>query len=97
MSVGIKETKEALVAACEVGVLLVSVLKDGLQPAADFQAVYAKVTHDPAFIAKVTAAVSGAQLIPAELEDLSWLEKFELMKDVASYTDDFLAALKSKA
>lgn len=93
MSVGIKETKEALIGLNEVGVLLASRLKDGVG-VDDFTAVWEKLRNDEEFKAKVQAAYDKAGEIPSEIADLDLGEGVDLALTQVSYVPKFVEALK---
>lgn len=91
---GIQETKEVLVAVNEVGVLAVTVLKDGVQLKDDFETVYAKLVTDEGFKAKVLAAYTDIGKVPAEMSDLDFVETFDLVRTQISFVPRYVAALK---
>lgn len=91
---GIQETKEVLVAVNEVGVLAVTVLKDGVQLKEDFETVYAKLVTDEGFKAKVLAAYTDIGKVPAEMSDLDFVETFDLVRTQIAYVPKYVSALK---
>lgn len=93
MSVGIKETKEILIAGNEVGVLAVTRLKDGFQ-FDDFAAFYTAFVNDPEFKAKLQAGWENMGDVPAEIKDIDLVEGGELAVTQVSYLPKYMAALK---
>lgn len=90
---GIKETKEMLVAANEVGILAVKQLRDGIQYQ-DFEAFYQAFTANPDFRGKVLAAWESKEQIPTEVADLGLFEVIELGQTQLSYVPKLVAAMK---
>lgn len=78
----IKETKEAVTAALQVGLFVVSRLKDGAD-LSDAYALGAKLM-DPDFRKLVQDGIDGADLIPDELSDLSFMEGAELLQAIST-------------
>lgn len=91
MSVGIKETKEALVGANEVALVLVANFSKGVL--GEFEAFYQKLVSDPSFKAKIAAAYDNYQAIPEEVKDLDLGESVELAMLQVSFVPKFVAAL----
>lgn len=91
MSVGIKETKEALIGVNEVAVLIASKFKDGVQ-FGDFAAFWEAFKNDAEFKAKMEAAYNGYQAIPEEVKDLDVGEGLELAMVQIQYIPKLLAA-----
>lgn len=87
--IGVKELKEAIVAAVLVGKLAAVLMKDGVQME-DAVALMAKM-QDAEFKAKVMAGVEGMDKIPAELKDLQLAE----MLEVAQVIPEVIAILKA--
>ena len=85
---GVKELKEALIAAALVGKLAFVLLKDGAQ-AEDAVALLAKM-QDPAFKAKVMAGVQGVEMLDDEIQDLKLPELLE----IAQVIPELLVILK---
>lgn len=77
MAQGIKETKEALAFVVALIEAVAPELKDGFQ-VADVSTVVSKLAL-PENIAKLEAAVQGANLIGAEAQDIGIGEGFELL------------------
>lgn len=92
MSVGIKETSEAVVGANEIGLKAVSKFKDGVQ-FNDFVSFYNDFVNDPQFKAVVEAAYNNYQAIPEEAGDLDVGEIIALGTIQISYVPKFIAAL----
>ena len=92
---GIKETKEALIAANEVSLFICEKLKDGIQfsDATDF---YSKVTSDEAFKAKVMAGYDKYQEIPVEVKDIDAGEGLEVMVEQVKYVPKYLACFEKQ-
>lgn len=93
MSVGIVETKEALVAVDEVALELVKGFKDGVQ-IGDFATFWTDFQNNPDFRAKLEAAWDKHQAIPEEISDLDVGEVVELGLTELAYVPKFLDALK---
>lgn len=93
MSVGIKETSEALVGVNEIGLHAARRLKDGLQVIPDAVAFYNDLVNDPEFKNKVIAAWEGHQAIPDEVKDLDAGEIVSLVVVQASYVPKLIAEL----
>ena len=91
--VGVKETKEALVAVNEVSVLMAKRFKDGVQ-FEDFSAFYDALTKDEDFKAKTKAGWEGAKAIPDEVKDLDIGEGLELAAVQLDYVPAIIDALK---
>jgi len=89
----IKETKEALVAANEIGVQATKLFKDGVQ-VNDFEQFYATFITDADFKAKVKAGWDGRDKISAEVKDIDLVEGLELAQVQLSYVSKFVDALK---
>lgn len=93
MSVGIKETKEAVVGVNEVGLHVARRLKDGFQVIPDSIAFYNDLVNDPDFKSKIIAAWENHQAIPEEVKDLDTGEVVELVVIQASYVPKIIAEL----
>lgn len=89
-NVGVKETKEAILALVILGKFVADRAKDGVQ-LDDALALAQKFAADEAFKAKVMAGVEGLDKIPAEVKDLKLAELLEL----AQVLPEVLAALKA--
>lgn len=90
---GVKETKEMLVAVNELAVFLVGQFKDGVQMA-DFSALFSQITENADFKAKLLAAYEDFKKIPAEIKDLDASEGVELASLQLSYVPKFIDVLK---
>jgi len=87
----IKNTKEILVAANEIGLVVAQALKDGAQMS-DVMVVVGKIMGD--LQGKVGAAISGASEVPAEIKDISVNEVVELVALQLEYVPKFVNVLK---
>jgi len=92
MSVGVKETKEALVGVNEIALHVARRLKDGVQ-FSDFLGFYSDFTGDADFKAKLEAAWNNYQAIPEEVKDLSLAEVIELASVEIEYVPKIVAEL----
>ena len=92
MSVGIKETKEALIGVNEIALHVARRFKDGVQ-FTDFVGFYNDFTSDVDFKAKLEAAWSGYQAIPEEVKDFSLGEMIELVTVEIDYVPKIIAEL----
>lgn len=90
---GIAETKEVLVAGNEIGLFVVSRLKDGVG-VDDALAAYQKLTQDAAFKKIVMDAHDGLSAVGGEIKDLDIGEGLELIILQAGYVPKFVEALK---
>lgn len=90
----IKETKEAIIGANELALLLITRLKDGLQLVEDISAIIGKLMSDAEFQAKMQAAYENIQAIPEEIKDLQIGEIVELVGIQVSYVPKIVDALK---
>lgn len=93
MSVGIKETKEALVGVNELAVLLVLRLKDGAG-FDDIMAIWEKLGNDQEFKQKLSDAVKGISEVPAEVKDIDLNEGIDLARLQLDYLPKYIDALK---
>ena len=75
--IGVKETKEGLLAIALLGGFIAQRLKDGAQ-IEDAVALATKLMGDADFKAKVMAGVEGLDKIPAEVKDLKLAELLEI-------------------
>lgn len=78
--VGIKETRELVLAAFAVAVVIIKPLKDGFQAGKDVQAILAGLLEDPGLSVAVKTAIEGANHVPAELNDIGLFEGLEFAK-----------------
>lgn len=88
MEMGVKETKEAIMALVILGKFVAERAKDGLD-FSDAMALGQKLL-DEEFKAKVMLGVEGMEKIPDEMKDLKLAEVFEL----AQVIPDILAILQ---
>ena len=93
MSLGIKETKEAIIGVNELSLVLIKHLKDGAQ-LTDISAVVEEIKNNPELLAKLQAAKDGIDQVPAEAKDISLVEGGELLMAQVSYVPKIIAALK---
>jgi len=91
---GVKETGELITGVLEIGLVLVAVAKDGIQPIQDFGAVIAKYQSDEAFRAKIDEAFKGVASVPTEVKDLDAGEVAQLIGIAIPYVPKFLEAIK---
>lgn len=89
---GINETKEVLIGANEVAILMIKLLKDGVQ-LGDFEQIYMNMMQNSEFRAKVLTAYEGVSQVPAEIKDLDLSEGVELVLVQASYVPKLVAAV----
>lgn len=94
-TVGIKETKEALIGLNEAGVLMCERFRDGVQ-GEDFEAFWERMNNDEEFKGKMKAAYENAKAIPAEIKDIDWMEGGELAMVQVSYVPKYIAAFKKE-
>lgn len=94
MSVGIKETKEALVGVNEIALHVARRFKDGVQ-FSDFPAFYADLMANPEYMAKLQSAWENYQAIPEEVKDLDIGEIVDLTVTQASYVPKIIGELIS--
>lgn len=93
MSVGIQETKEVLIAANELALVVVKHVKDGVS-VSDVPAIVSELIGNDAFKLALVDAVKGIVNVPAEIKDIDLTEGMELGKVQLSYVPKFLEALK---
>jgi hypothetical protein len=92
MSVGIKETKEALIGVNEVALHVATKLKDGAQ-FSDFLSFYNDYVNDADFKAKLQAAWEGYNAIPDEVKDIDLGEVIDLASVEITYVPKIIGAL----
>ncbi len=93
MSVGIKETKEALVAVNEISLHIVSRIKQGI--VSDVLGLLSDLQNDVEFKAKLQAGFDNVTAVPSEVADISVAEGLELVAVEIAYVPKFLSALVS--
>lgn len=91
---GIVETKELLVGVNELSMELIKHLKDGVQ-VGDALAILDTLKNNADFKAKLEAAYTNVQAVPAEIKDLSIAEGVELAMVQVAYLPKILAAAKA--
>lgn len=79
----VKESKEAIIGIVALGTFVAKRAKDGIG-LDDAGALFTALVGDEAFRAKVIEAARGAELVPAELRDLSFEEGIELATTLVS-------------
>ena len=90
LELGVKDTKEAILAMVILGKFVAERLKDGAQ-LDDALALGTKLIGDAEFKEKVMAGINGIDKVPAEIKDLSMVDALEL----AQVLPEILAALKA--
>jgi len=93
--IGIKETRELLVAVNELVIFLIHLLKDGVQ-GTDFIDLYKKVTEDDAFRIMLLEAYSGIRSVPSEMKDIDVYEAVALSSLQLSYLPRIIEQIKDK-
>lgn len=93
MSQGIQETSEVLVAANELGLVVIKHVKDGVS-ASDIPAIVSELVASDSFKLALTKAVTNVTQVPAEIADIDFAEGMELAKIQLSYVPKILASLK---
>lgn len=88
--IGVKETKEGLLAVVIVGAVVVKLAKDGVD-LNDALALAQKFSSDAKFAEIVKAGIEGADKIPAEIKDLKLAELLE----IAQILPQVLEAIKA--
>lgn len=90
---GVKETREFLVAVNEITIFLIERFADGVS-LEDFAAIYKKITKDEAFISKMAAAYDNYVAIPNEMDDLDLYETLDLTKMQLDYIPLIVGAFR---
>jgi hypothetical protein len=93
MSTGIKETKDVLVAANELTLVIIKHVKDGIA-VSDIPAIVSELMGSDAFKLALVDAVTGVTNVPAEIKDIDFAEGMELGKVQLDYVPRILEALK---
>ena len=91
--VGIVETKEVLVAANKIGVLICKLAKDGFQ-FSDVEAIVGAIVNDEEFRKCLTKAVENVVNVPSELSELDLMEMFSLAQTQIAFVPEYIDALK---
>ena len=89
--VGIKNTKEVLELARFLTLYLIKEIKDDGVQVDDF----VRLLKTPAFMAKFLPAAEEALKIKEEIDDLDFMEGYELAQYMYSFGRDVLAHIKS--
>jgi hypothetical protein len=94
-SIGIPQSKEAIIGMMELALLMAEVLKDGAQ-LSDLGIVWAKMSSDKRFKEKMRAALDKIGEVPKEMGDLSLPEGMELAMLLIPYVPRFVDVFKGK-
>jgi hypothetical protein len=94
MVVGILETRDVLVAANELALVVVKHVKDGAQ-LSDIPAVITDLLASDAFKAALVEAIKNIQAVPGEIADIDLSESIELVKAQIAYVPKIIEALKA--
>jgi hypothetical protein len=89
---GVKETKEALIAAAHIGPMLIKQFKDGAQ-LADAVAIANALQTEP-LKSMLAEAVDKANLIPVEMKELDIQDGAELLGALAAEIPALVEKLK---
>lgn len=92
---GIKESKEVIVAMNKVSLLLIRHLKDGFQAGKDSMAIIAEIMSNDVLKQSLVDAAEGVHRVPAEMKDLDAKEVLELAMLLAMSVQDYIAAMKA--
>lgn len=79
LSIGHKESEEALVAFIDLVLLSADVLKDGFQMG-DIQTVWQKVASDPVLAKELLDGWNGLDKAPLEIKEFNFLDIFALVQ-----------------
>lgn len=90
---GVKETKEIIVAANEITMLLLRHFRDGIQ-VSDFADIFAEISTSEEFKSALFQAYEGFSKIPSEMKDIDVNEAIELSSLQLSYIPKILETLK---
>lgn len=90
---GVKETKEVLLAAKVLSLLIIKKAKDGIQ-VSDGVDIAAALLLDAEIKGAVSAALDKINEVPAEMKDLDILEGMDLAKFVLDSIPEYIEALK---
>ena len=91
---GIKESKEALLAILEIAEVLGPILRDGFQAGEDLGKLVAAFASNEELKSKLGAAIDKADQIPAEMGDIDLSEGIELLITAAPELPKILEAWK---
>ena len=86
----IKETKEVIVAANKIILVVLGALKDGFQ-VEDIGVIVSKLVNDNA---EILAAIQNFGQVPAEIKDISIEEGIELLKIQIGFIKEYLELFK---
>ena len=92
---GIKETKEVVVAVNELAIILLILILDGLQFFKDIRDLINHIKDNEDFRNKIQDAVDGIKMVPAEVKDIDSTERVELVGVQIPYLPKILAAIKT--
>lgn len=92
--VGIKETKEVIVALGAIAPVIVKTIKDGVQ-VTDAVTIYEQLIKNEEVKAKFIAAIENIQAVPEEVKDLQMVEIAELAVESAKQTFEVIKTLQS--
>lgn len=93
MSLTVKETKEALVGANRIALVLVEKMSDGID-FSDFMAFYETLTKDEEFQKVIKEAWDGRSEISNEMGDIDLSEGLELVQVQIGFIPKYIEALK---
>lgn len=93
---GIKETKEVLIGANELSLVMMKLLKDGFQPGQDIMALFMQWQTNDELRAALQAAAENIAAVPAEVKEVDYIEGFELVKVQIEYVPRLLEAMKKE-
>ena len=91
---GIKETKEVLVAVNELTIVILILILDGLQFFKDIKELFNHIKEDADFRDKFALAVDNIKMVPAEVKDIDAYEIIELAGSQLAFLPKLLAAIK---
>ena len=91
--VGIKETKDVIIAVNELALVIIKHVRDGFQ-VTDIVAVITELIGTDSFKTAIADAVSNIAQVPAEIKDIDLIEGGELAICQAMYLPRILEALK---
>lgn len=91
----IKDFKEAVIAALEIGLMAFRLFKDGVQ-FSDFTEFYNAMVNNEEFKAKVKAGYENYQAIPEQLKDADAGEVLEVVAGVVDYIPRFMNEAKKE-
>jgi hypothetical protein len=92
---GVKETKEALIAINETGLMMAKLFADGVQ-FDDFLSIWKRLSEDQAFKDQLVAAYQGWSNVSGEVADMDIQEALDLVSMQLSYIPKFVEALANK-